>query len=381
MHSQIIQSLSGIPIAQWQSLLGGEQNPFLQYEFLSALEHHGCVSPSLGWQAHHVLHTDADRIIGMLPAYIKYNSYGELVFDWAWAEAYGRAGLHYYPKLVCAVPYTPASGPRLLASTETARAQLIQTLQQQVELHQLSSAHVLFTQEADNQAFANAGWLARLGCQFHWHNQGYANFDDFLQRLSSRKRKQIRKEREQAHSHGLVIERILGCDASNEQWQAMTRFYRSTFEEKNGLATLNLPFFLDIARSMGQQVLLILARRGDNYLAGALLFHNQHTLWGRHWGCDQNLPGLHFELCYYQGIEFAIENQLQTFEPGAQGEHKIARGFLPTATWSWHWIADPQFRRAISDYCQREQHAMRQYMQELQNHSPYRHEDNSTCSA
>jgi len=366
-------SLGNISANQW-NLLNAQENPFLRHDFLLALEQHHCVGSALGWQPNHLFTQRNGKIIGALPAYIKHNSYGELVFDWAWADAYARSGRAYYPKLVCAIPYTPASGARLLTDSAKQRQLLIDALHQQVEEQQLSSVHVLFTQQDDNLALAQAGWLPRLGCQFHWQNMDYRDFEDFLARLSSRKRKQIRKERQQAHSHGLQIERVAGHHASAEQWQAMARFYCQTFEEKGGLATLNLNFFRAISQSMGEQILLILARRNDTYLAGALLFHNQHTLYGRHWGCDEELPGLHFELCYYQGIEFAIENRLQTFEPGAQGEHKIARGFLPTDTWSWHWIADTAFRPAIADYCQREQQAMRHYMSELQQHSPYRQE-------
>lgn len=374
MKFEVVDSLNKIPIETWRRLKGTD-HPFLRYEFLLALEENNCVGEHLGWIPQHLLLYEYQTIIGTIPLYFKQNSYGELVFDWAWAEAYERMGKQYYPKLVSAIPYTPAATPRLLVredAPQDAKAQLVRGAIDLAKQYKLSSFHCLFPTDIDLQVLTDQGLMPRLGCQFHWQNRGYHCFDDFLQALSSRKRKQIRRERQKARSHGLQFEIVHGHEASERQWQAMVMFYADTFYTKGGYPTLNLAFFLDIAQSMGEQIILHLAKRNEDYIAGALLFKSSDTLYGRHWGCIEQPEGLHFELCYYMGLDYAIEHGLKTFEPGAQGEHKISRGFLPTATWSTHWIADDGFQTIIGDFLSRETPMIRQYMAELSKSSPYK---------
>ncbi len=376
-HNQritIIGELSEVPRDEWNRL-AGPNNPFLRHEFLSALEQHRCLQ-EYGWYPQHILLHDDQTLIGAAPMYIKDNSYGEMVFDWGWAEAYQRAGLPYYPKLVSAIPYTPATGPRLLcADAELYPAvaeQLMKAAISHAEHHNMSSVHWLFTDKRDTALLQNKQLLMRLGTQFHWENHQYENFDHFLESLSADKRKKIKRERRRVEEQQIQIETRHGDEMTDELWNIYHRFYCSTFERKSGMPTLSLDFFRELATTMPRSVVVMFAIHDGKYVASAFNIRGTDTLYGRHWGCTAEFHSLHFEACYYQGLEYCITNKLQRFEPGAQGEHKLSRGFLPTATWSAHWIANPQFRDAINAFVTREQSAVRDYMEELNTHSPYK---------
>jgi len=381
MQTRVINHIQDIPASDWNAAAGTD-HPFTRHEFLAALERHDCVGERYGWLPCHVLAEDADgRLVGAVPLYLKNNSYGEFVFDWAWADAYQRTGLPYFPKLVAAIPYTPVTGSRLLVHPQavpaTVRAALLRGMLRLREQCGASSIHCLFTDEADTHALCEQGFMRRTSCHFHWHNDGYRDFEDFLSRLSARKRKKIRRERRYVQEAGLQMELLSGADASEEQWQVMHGFYRSTFERKSGLPTLSLPFFLEISHSMGDQVLLVFALHEGRAVAGAIMLRSSQALYGRHWGCLREYHSLHFETCYYQGIEYCIRHGMALFEPGAQGEHKISRGFLPTYTWSAHWIEDRRFREAIHRYLQEEHDWMREYRHDLLQTSPFRKPENS----
>lgn len=376
MQVQIVDELSTVPSGEWNAL-AGKRFPFLRHEFLTALERHQCVGPAFGWLPRHILiRDDRGTLVGAMPMYLKDNSYGEFVFDWSWADAYERAGLAYYPKAVIAAPYTPATGARLLVQdnnlADTTRQALFKTAVEFAGSQELSSLHFLFTNERDTRFLAGQGNLLRLGCQFHWENREYKSFDDFLSTLSSRKRKKIRRERRRVQEEGIEIRVVHGDEASDEQWDAACNFYRTTFEKKWGVPTLNSGFFQEISTTMGGNIVLVLAYHNREAVAGAINLKGSDTLYGRHWGCNARFHSLHFEVCYYQGIDYCIREGLIAFEPGAQGEHKISRGFLPTPTWSAHWIADRQFRGIIGDFLVRETRAMRDYIDTLDEYSPFR---------
>ena len=375
MQLRIVDNLDAIPAKDW-NILAGDSNPFLAHEFLSALEHHQCVGEKYGWLPRHIVVYQDDLLIGAVPLYLKDNSYGELVFDWAWADAYQRAGLRYYPKAVVAVPYTPATGPRLLLHPNADANHVSQLLiDAALELSQeldLSSLHWLFPNATDTARLQARGFLLRKGVQFHWQNHNYRDFDDFLARFTAQKRKKLKRERRRVEEQGIELRTVHGHEASEQEWEIAHRFYASTFDRKSGTATLSLGFFREIGRTMGNRVVLIFAYDKGQPVACAINLRGRDALYGRHWGCNAEYHSLHFEACYYQGIEYCIHQGLQLFEPGAQGEHKISRGFLPTTTWSAHWIAHAQFRTAIADYLQREERAMVDYADELCEHSPYR---------
>ena len=375
MQLRIVDKLDTIPAADWNAL-AGDRIPFLAHEFLSALEHHHGVGERYGWLPRHLAVYDQEKLVGAVPLYLKDNSYGEFVFDWAWADAYQRAGLRYYPKAVVAIPYTPATGPRLLMHPDydanQVSALLIEgALELCRELH-LSSLHWLFTDAADTARLQSHGLMLRKGVQFHWHNQGYRDFQDFLDTFTAEKRKKLKRERRRVIEQDIELRVVHGHEASEEQWQAAHAFYASTFDRKSGMATLSLDFFREIGRTMGERVMLVFALAAGQPVACAINLRGSDALYGRHWGCSEEYHSLHFEACYYQGIEYCIRHGLTLFEPGAQGEHKISRGFMPTATWSAHWIADERFRVAIADYVQREERAMTDYTDELREHVPYR---------
>ncbi len=379
MRIQHLDTLTEIPAAEWNALVP-DRNPFLSHEFLSALERHRCVGEHAGWLPWPlVCRDDGGRLLGAAPLYLKYNSYGEFVFDWGWAEAYRRQGLPYYPKLVGAIPYTPATSPRLLLAPgqprpeETARA-MIDSVLDQSRRRRLSSIHWLFPVPAELDPLLARGFLHRLGCQFHWENRGYRDFQDFLDTFTAKRRKTIKRERRRVREAGLELRLLHGRDVSEAQWHTVHGFYRSTFHRLSGVPTLTLPFFQEIASTLGERLVLVLASAQGREVAGAISFRGDTTLYGRHWGCRADYDSLHFEACYYQGLEYCIQQGLQRFEPGAQGEHKIQRGFLPTLTHSAHWIADSGFRRAIADFLARETPAVREYARELLQRSPYRDE-------
>jgi len=378
MQIHSLASLAEIDAAAWNALVQ-DRHPFLRHEFLSALERHHCVGERSGWLPRHLACFDAGRrLLGAAPLYLKTNSYGEFVFDWGWADAYQQHGLRYYPKLVSAIPFTPATGQRLLLATGSqapavARA-LIDHALEDARRQDLSSVHWLFPIADNMDSLLAAGLLPRLGCQFHWHNPGYRDFADFLDTLTAKRRKNIKRERRLVEDSGLTLEVLSGSAISESQWRIFHGFYRSTFQRLGGIPTLTLPFFQEVAVTLGDQVILVLARQGGRYVAGAISFRSDHTLYGRHWGCDAEYDSLHFEACYYQGIEYCIQQRLRCFEPGAQGEHKIYRGFLPTLTQSAHWIAHPGFHAAIADFLERETVAVKRYARQWAQHSPYRQE-------
>ncbi|EIC21763.1 GNAT family N-acetyltransferase [Thiorhodovibrio frisius] len=373
---QVHTSLSEIPAADWNRLTG-DDTPFLRHEFLTAMERHGAVGERFGWIPQHLaLYDNQGELIAAAPCYLKFNSYGEFVFDWAWADAYQRAGGRYYPKLVMASPYTPATGARVLTAPGPAREPQAQALiagaRQLAETLGLSGAHWLFGTEEELAWQEQAGFMPRLGCQFHWHNQGYERFDHLLSQFSAEKRKKIKRERRRVSDAGVHLRRLPGNQVSEAQWAVFHHFYEDTFDKRGGIPTLSLDFFLDIADTMGEQLLLVMAEYQGQTVAAAFCLVGARSLYGRHWGCSADFHSLHFEACYYQGLEHCISEGLARFEPGAQGEHKIARGFLPTATWSAHWIADPRLRQPITTFLEHERAAMQEYLAEMRQRSPYK---------
>ncbi|MCU7937494.1 MAG: GNAT family N-acetyltransferase [Candidatus Thiodiazotropha sp. (ex Dulcina madagascariensis)] len=375
MQVDFLSSVDELNAWEWNRLVD-DDNPFLKHEFHAAMEHHDCVGRRFGWIPRHLIVRDAGRIIGLSPLYIKSNSYGEFVFDHAWADAYRRSGLHYYPKLISAIPYTPASGGRLLIDADANLAQVRKlmvdaTIGLAKELG-LSSIHWLFTSQEEGEQIRGMGVMERLGVQFHWQNPGYEDFEHFLSQLTAKRRKNIRHERRKVFNRGIRFRLLHGREVAMHEWHLFARFYNKTFEERYSLPTLNAGFFQEVGERMGEQVILILAYDADVCIAGALLFRSRSVLYGRHWGTVQRYDGLHFETCYYQGIEYAITQGLQRFEPGAQGEHKIWRGFLPAITHSYHWIADSQFSMGIGDFLSRERAAILDYKNTLLANSPFK---------
>jgi len=367
--------LSEIPAADWNALLP-DDNPFLDHAFLSGLEEHGCLDATHGWRAHHLGIYENGKLAAAAPLYLKTNSHGEFVFDWSWAHAYARNSLDYYPKLLCAVPYSPVAGPRLLGAPAL-RGNLIDAIRAECDRLELSSAHLNFCTDADAKALAERGeWLPRFDWQFHWMNKpiesgGWCDFDDFLAALKPKKRKNIRQERTHVAAAGVRCEIRRGDEIDAETWRRIHLFYSATFDEKGNYPALTLEFFRHLGRAMPDRALAVLAWRGVDLIAAALLLRSHDTLYGRYWGCTEPTPGLHFEVCYYQGIDYCLRHGLRRFEPGAQGEHKLARGFLPAATHSFHYVADLRFRAAIADALARESQALHAYGDELLAHSPY----------
>jgi predicted N-acyltransferase len=375
LRLRIIERIADIDGAAWNAL-GAAPYPFLRHEFLAALETQGCLGERFGWLPRHLtLWTPGGRLLAAAPLYLKFNSYGEFVFDWAWADAYERNGLAYYPKLVSASPYTPASGPKLLLHPDApARARdMLVTAGQELAKHlQVSSLHWLFTMPQETGILENHGLMRRIGCQFHWQNHGYPDFDAFLATLTSGKRKNIRKERRRVAEAGVSFRLLDGNTASAADWAVFHGLYESTFHRRGGIPTLSLGFFTAIAASMPEGVLLIMAEHAGRPVAAAFCLVGSDTLYGRHWGCSEHFDKLHFEACYYQGLDFCIRHGLARFEPGAQGEHKIARGFLPTQTLSAHWLADQRFAQAIARHLNHERDGMHEYIREMHGRSPYR---------
>lgn len=375
LHLQNLSSLQRIDAAQWNALAGGY--PFLRHEFLVALERSGSVGGRTAWHSSHLLVTDGDqRLLGALPLYIKHDSRGEFVFDWSWADAYERAGRPYYPKLVSAVPFTPATGPRLLlsaaADTEAVADRLLGGALELADQLGASSCHVLFPHDREQAWLTRRGFLTRKSCQFHWHNRGYQSFEDFLSRFSSAKRKKARRERRRIAEAAVTFEHLRGDEPGAADWDAIFEFYTRTFLRRGRPPYLNRDFFEEIARTMPENLVIVLARHRGRPIATAICFRSSDTLYGRYWGSLADFHSLHFEACYYQGIDYCIREGLATFEPGTQGEHKISRGFTPTATWSSHWLRDADFRDAVADFVSREAAYVDAYMLELNEHIPYR---------
>jgi predicted N-acyltransferase len=377
-RTRIVSSLSDIGQMAWDGLLQlqADANPFLSFAFLHALHESGCASAKSGWQPQFLTiwraQNDEDELVAALPLYVKSHSYGEYVFDWAWADAYARNGLEYYPKLLSAIPFTPVTGSRLLARDAEAMHALIAALTAVQESNSFSSTHILYPPAAEAEALRAAGFMLRTGVQFHWLNAAYQDFDAFLETLERKKRKNIRAERRKVQQAGVSFRHVSGYEASAEDWIFFTRCYDHTYAAHRSTPYLNLDFFQRIAASMPQNILLIIAEQNGQAIASSLLIHDEKTVFGRYWGAIKHVDCLHFETAYYQPLEFCIANEMACFEGGAQGEHKMARGFLPQKTWSAHWLAHAAFSDAIENFLQRESGGIEQYMDELNERNPFK---------
>jgi hypothetical protein len=373
---QVLGSIRDMEADAWNAC-AGEDDPFLSHGFLAALEDSGSVSAETGWIPQHLAALgEYGSVAACASLYLKSHSYGEYVFDWSWADAYERAGGRYYPKLQSAVPFTPITGRRLLVRPNApagAAEVLAAAMVRLAEQLEVSSLHVTFPTEPEWRTLGDHGWLMRTGYQFHWENRGYRTFDDFLADLSSRKRKAIRKERAAVRDQDVTVRTLTGEAIEERHWDAFYRFYRNTHGRKWGHAYLNRAFFSLLAGAMAERVVLVMAETSDGRpVGGALNILGRDTLYGRYWGCEEHFRFLHFEACYYRAIDFAIEHGLARVEAGAQGEHKIQRGYLPQPTYSAHWIADPGFRRAVERFLQAERRAAAAEMRLLSEESPFR---------
>ncbi|MDD2768573.1 MAG: GNAT family N-acetyltransferase [Methylococcus sp.] len=365
--------LADVPRERW-SAFGGSDTP-TSYEFLTALEQTGCLGQPVGWLPMHLLFAAGveDEPCAAMPAYIKTNSFGEFVFDWAWAEAHERAGLSYFPKWVIAPPFTPVTGRRLLGLADTSRASQETMIEQAIRIGEkagVSSMHWLFC--TDPVLLEAPMLVRRMGCQFHWRNTGYRDFQDFLDRFTAKRRKELKRERRMVADAGIEIRRVPGSEVSDELWGSFHDLYKRTFDRHGNYPALSVRFFRQIGRTMGENIMLVLASRKTELVAAGFFLVGEDTLYGRYWGATEEVPALHFEVCYYQGLEYCLERGLATFQPGAQGEHKVSRGFEPTPTWSAHWIADPRLRAAIAQHTEAERGHMESYMRSLEIHLPFK---------
>jgi predicted N-acyltransferase len=379
LRATIVPSTASIPAAVWNGLLpstdGRPDNPFLDHAFFMALEASRCATAGTGWQPQHILISDAeDQPLGLMPLFLKSHSMGEYVFDHGWADALERAGGSYYPKLQCSVPFTPATTPKLLVPSgdPAIRAALLSTAQQLAQQRSASSVHATFLPEAEASEIESMGWLKRLDTQFHWHNEGFDSFAAFLETLSSRKRKTIRRERRDALADGLTVKWLSGSDLKEHHWDAFYDFYEDTGARKWGRPYLNRAFFSHLNQTMADRIVLMLAYDGPTPIAGAINFVGKDRIFGRNWGCTRDVPFLHFELCYYQAIDYAIAHKLAVVEAGAQGEHKLARGYAPATTYSAHWIAHPGLREAVADYLEQERRSVERSQDLLEQFTPFR---------
>jgi len=375
LKTRIALSIDELDRGEWNGLAGA-QSPFLRHEFLAALEHTGCVGPSVGWLPRYIALSDERGLAGAVPAFVKSHSYGEFVFDFGWAQAYNRFGRRYYPKLTIAVPFTPATGARLLVrpdlDAESMRRRLIEAVEGEARAASLSSVHALFLDEPDRAALSGARWLARRDCQFHWRNRGYASFEHYLETFTAEKRKKARRERRRVTEAGISFDTRLGSELDERLLDRVYAFHRDTFLRHGHEPYLTREFFEEIRRTLGDALMIKIALHAGRPVAAAIFFWSPAALYGRYWGAAADYHSLHFETCYHQGIEFCIERGVERFEPGTQGEHKVSRGFEPTITWSGHWITDARFRAAIREYLEREGEAVDAYAAEIQTHVPYR---------
>jgi len=376
LTARFIHSVETVPVEQWNRLAGDEY-PFHRHEFLAALEHSECVGGKSGWHPFHLLLEEENgELLGILPLYQKTNSEGEFVFDFAWANAYHQAGLDYYPKLVAGVPFAPATSTCCLTApgqdATDIRATLISAAIQVAKENELSSLHLLFPTEAEHLQFSELGLLSRHDCQYHWHNDGYIDFEHFLSKFSAKKRKKVKRERRKVAEAGIRFEILAGTDMSDDIWDEISPLYASTFFMRGRAPYLTPAFFKEITRSLPASLVVVIGRIDDKAVSTAICFRGRDTLYGRYWGCSDAYDSLHFETCYYQGIEYCINEGIQTFEPGTQGEHKIARGFTPTTTWSSHWIRDSRFAAAIADYLEREGEHVDEFATHLESRVPFR---------
>jgi predicted N-acyltransferase len=372
-QTRILASIDQLEAGQWNALAGPD-NPFVQHEYLSSLESSACLGPGTGWQPQHLVLQEEGRILGALPLYLKSDSWGEFVFDQSWAHAYEQAGLPYYPKLVSAVPFTPVTGPRLLAPAHSPgiQLQLLAAARDLAEQMRLSSVHVLFPDKESLEALKREGWLCRKDCQFHWFNHDYHSFEHFLEGFSSKRRKTTRRERRKIAEAGIFFRQLSGDRISEREWDFLYRCYASTFLRRGRHPYMTPDFFRSVGAKMGSRLLAIQAEQSGNPLAAAIFFIGTDTLYGRYWGSMAQVDSLHFETCYYQGIKYCIEHGLKRFDPGTQGEHKIARGFDPVFTWSAHWIVHPGFRRVIEQYLERESLHVENYREAARELLPFR---------
>lgn len=376
--TRIVEHIHEVPADEWNRLAGTSQ-PFLRHEFLLALESSGAVGGSTGWYPQYLLLRDAGgALVGAMPLYRKFDSWGEFVFDWAWADAYRRAGLSYFPKLVAAVPFTPATGARLLVAPGAARDSVTRTLVAGAidfaRTSGCSSLHVLFPPQEQAEELQRQGLLLRKDCQFHWHNRGYTTFEEFLGEFTAEKRKKVRRERRRVAEQGIRFRVLDGTEIDAALWSAIMPLYASSFWRRGREPYLGEAFFRAVARALPEQLVVILAEADADPIAVAICFRSADTLYGRYWGSAGDYHSLHFETCYYQGIEYCIAQGLQTFEPGTQGEHKIARGFVPAQVWSAHWLSDARFAQAIDRYLDGERAHVERYMAVVDEHVPYRKE-------
>lgn len=382
---EIVPDIGSLPADQWDRCAGqhrDDHNPFVSHAFLSAVENSGSVGEAAGWIPRHLVIRRDDTLVACAPTYLKTHSYGEYVFDWSWADAYARAGGRYYPKLLCAAPFTPVTGPRLLvrddvADKETLTRALGLSMVQIASDAGLSSVHINFTTEAEWRLLGEAGYLRRLGFQFMWDNDGYQSFEDFLGALSSRKRKALRKERREAADHNITFRTLTGAEITQSHWDRFFRFYLDTSDRKWGEPYLNKEFFYRLGESLGDQVVMFLAESDGQAVAGALNLRGGEALYGRYWGCLGHYKFLHFELCYYQAIDYAIAHGLKRVEAGAQGAHKIKRGYLPKPTYSAHWIGNASFKNAVQRFVDAEREAVEEDIADLiADASPYKNAEN-----
>ena len=367
---RIINDITDIPEAEWDALTGGD--PFISHAYLHALQASGCATAEFGWQPQFITLWQGNKLVGAMPLYLKMNSYGEHVFDFAWADAYQRHGLHYYPKLACLVPFAPVTGPRLLATTEKIKGMLLDAALEMAKDTGMSSLHCLFLNEADVRVAQSRGMMLRQDVQFHWQNNGYRDFDGFLSVLSRDKRKRIKQDRRRVQDAGITLQCITGDAATEEQWAFFASCYAYKRQTHYSPPALNDDFFHRIGASLPQHTLLVIASREGRMIASALNIMTDEVLYGRSWGAFKFHSGLHFEACFYQAIEFCIARGIKSFEGGSGGEHKLSRGFLPVTTHSAHWLAHPEFSRAVEDYLQRESEAVAGYVDELKEHSPFK---------
>lgn len=367
---RILDSLSGIEPEKWDALSGGQ--PFLSHAFFTALEESGCASPGRGWIPCFPTLWEEGELVGAMPLYVKSHSWGEYVFDWSWADAYHRQGLDYYPKLVSSVPFTPVAGPRLLAPRPEDRSRLLMAAMDLTSEIGASGLHCLFPKASDAREMAALGMMLRSGIQFHWQNRGYAGFEDYLSTMSRDKRRKIMQERRRIREAGIGFERKTGEEIGEKDWVFFESCYRNTYEAHRSEPYLNLDFFLKMGEALSRNMLMVIAYRAGRAIASALDLLDGERLYGRYWGALERHSGLHFETCYYQGLEYCIEHNVAAFEGGAQGAHKLARGFMPVQTWSAHWLAHPDLSRAVGAFLDSESMAVKMDMMALEESTPFR---------
>lgn len=372
MHAVITDGIADFGRDDWNALVG-DRYPFLRHEFLLAAERTGCVSPDSGWSPRHLgLYDDKNMLQGVMPLYEKTHSWGEFVFDWSWAQAYEQAGLNYYPKLISAVPFTPAPSSRLHVAKPELKPMLLQAALAYAGERELSSLHVLFAAPGEIPVLEQAGLQLRKDCQFHWHNRNYRSFDEFLETFNAKKRKKARRDRRHVSESGIRYRWLSGREMDAAIWSDVYQLISRTFLKRGGMPYFSYDFFLEVSERLPDNILVVLAERNRVPTAAAVFYVSEDVLYGRYWGCDSQYNALHFETCYYQGIDYCIANGIKTFEPGTQGEHKISRGFTPVETWSAHWLAHPEFFDAVATYLKSEGRHVDKYINAVEQHSPYK---------